>query len=167
MPDVDWIFYDTAVFTSGPAGQLQLFQIPQGGDTTHVENFTNSIGSGSLPANMSFIIRAIAIYAELDVLQLELPKIFNKSYLEIVISDKVMLKAPLAYFAAPQQYAGQFELASAALQQLVSWTGPLFELTIPIPIPGGTPFKINITQIVATTADEQVKCLLLGTLSRP
>lgn len=167
MPDVDWVFFDTAIFTTGPAGQIQLFQIPQGGDSVHVEDFTNSIGSGSLPANMSFLIKAIAMYAELDIVEIEIKKVLARSYLEIVVADKVMLKAPLIYFAAPQGYAGYNNVTPAANLMAVSYVGPLFELVIPIPIPGGTPFKINVTQIVATAADEQVKLLMIGTLTRP
>ena len=58
-------------------------------------------------------------------------------------------------------------LTPAAGLMAVSYGGPLFEMVIPIAIPGGTPFKVNITQMVATAADEQVKCLLIGTLTRP
>ena len=167
MPDLDWILFDTAVFTTGPAGQIQLFQVPQGGDATHTEDFTNSLGAGSLPANQNFVIKGIAIYPELDIVEVEIKKVLARSYLEIVVADLVKLKAPLVYFAAPQQYSGFDNLTPAAGLMAVSYGGPLFEMVIPIAIPGGTPFKVNITQMIATAADEQVKCLLIGTLTRP
>lgn len=167
MPDVDWILYDTAPFTIAAAGQLPLYQIPQGGDAVHTEDFCNTPGAGSLPANQNFMIKAIAIYPEPSCLQVDIDLVFNRSYVEIIVADKVMLKAPMAYFAAPQSFGGSNGIVLAALATWVSYSGPLFEMVIPIPIPGGTPFRVNITQVVGISANTQVKCLLIGTLTRP
>lgn len=167
MPDVDWILYDTAPFTNAIAGQLPLFQIPQGGDAVHIEDFCNTPGAGSLPANMNFLIKGIAIYPEPAVLDIDIGPIFNRSYVEIIVADKVMLKVPMAYLAGPQQVTGVADAAIAIVSGSATYSGPPFELTIPIPIPGGTPFRVNITQMVATSVTIQVKCLLIGILTRP
>lgn len=167
MPDLDWIFYDTAPFNTTAGAVHELFQVPQGGDATHVENYTNMSGAGALPPNHKFLVKAISIYPEMDIGQEEIQKIFNKSFVEIIVGDRVFLKCPIAHLAAPQQFTRHYSQAAAADGENITFSGPLFELNIPIEIPGGTPFKVNITQVVATTAAEQVKCLLIGNLTRP
>lgn len=167
MPDVDWIMYDTAPFTIAAAGQLQLFQVPQGGDATHIEAYCNTPGAGSLPANQNFVIKAIAIYPDQDVTIGDLRLVFKQSYVEIVVSDKVMLKVPMAYLAAPMDFSQAVNFADPLVLAAGAYSAPLYEFVIPISIPGGTPFKVNITQITALIAAVQVKCLLIGTLTRP
>lgn len=167
MPDVDWIIYDTAPFTIAAAGQLTLFQVPQGGDSTHVEAYCNTPGAGSLPANQAFVIKAIAIYPDQDVTIGDLRLVFKQSYLELIVADKVMLKCPIAFLAAPMQFSEAVNAADPLVLAAGAYSAPLFELTLPIHIPGGTPWKVNITQITDIIANVQVKCLLIGTLTRP
>jgi len=167
MPDLSWVLYDTAQFGTSANTSHELFQVAQGADSTHSEDFTNSPGSGSLPSNQKFIVKAIAVYPEHNIDQAEIAKIFNKSWLQLKVSESVKLKTPLSLLAAPQQFTGHYTQGTAADGNNVSWSGPLFELEIPIEIPGGTQYKVTIMQVVAAAATEQVKCCLIGTLTRP
>lgn len=164
MPDLSWVLYDTAVFNTTANVGHELFQVSQGGDTTHTEDFTNSPGAASLPANQNFEIKAIGVYPEHDITAAELVKIYNKSWLELKVSESVKLKLPLSLVAAPQEFSGA---VGAAAGSGLSWAGPVFDLEIPIPVPGGTQYKVTIQQVVATAAAEQLKVCLFGTLTRP
>lgn len=167
MPDVDWILYDTAPFTIAIAGQMQLFQVPQGGDATHTEAFCNTPGAGAFPSAQAFTINGIAVYPDQDCTIGDLRLVFKQSYVEIVVADKIMLKCPMALLAAPMEFSQAVNAADALLLAGGAYSAPPFELNIPIVIPGGTPFKVNITQIIAVVAAVQVKCALRGKLTRP
>lgn len=164
MPDLSWVLYDTAVFNTVATTAHELFQVSQGSDSTHTEDFTNSPGAGSLPSGQNMEVKAVGVYPEHDVTAAELVKIYNKAWLELKVSESVKLKLPLSLVAAPQEFNGA---VGAAAGSGLSWAGPIFDLEIPIPIPGGTQYKVTIMQVVATAAAEQLKVCLFGTLTRP
>ena len=84
-----------------------------------------------------------------------------------MVADKIMLKAPMALFAAPMEFSQAVNAADALLLAGGAYSAPQFVFEIPIIIVGGTPFKVNITQITALIANVQVKCALRGKLTRP
>lgn len=164
MPDLSWVLFDTAVFSTSANTAHELFQVSQGSDATHTEDFTNSPGAGSLPAGQKMLVKAIGVYPEHDITAAELVKIYNKSWLELKVSESVKLKLPISLLAAPQEFTGA---VGAAAGSGLSWSGPVYDLEIPILIDGGTQYKVTIMQVVATAAAEQLKVCLFGILTRP
>jgi len=162
------ILYDTALTSASAAKTDKLFQHGEGSDTTHVSSFTNMVGDGAFPQTISMVVKRIEVFPEANVLHTELALIFNKAYLEFVLAEQSLLQIPLIMAAARHALVGQFHEVTADTDcACMAPTGPGFELAIPIAIPGGTHFEIDVAFPGATAAVEQLKVMLRGTLTRP
>lgn len=167
MADLDYVLYDTAVFTNA-ANDLLLFQVAQGADATHTEQFTNAFFAGSLPSNVSFDIERIVVFPDYAVPDADVSKIWTASFMELKINDMTWLKLPLALCAGSAAYGGSDTTTAAANAQHVGLLGNGYVLTNKIVIPDGTPFKVRVVQTVAlAAASSNIKVCLDGMLHRP
>lgn len=168
MPSLSYVLYDTAQFGTSGNVDHQLFQVPQGGDATHDESFTNARGGGTLPNDESFEVNRIGIVTDYEVVEADLPALYIDSFVEVRVGDRTVLKAPLALFAMRSAYGGHFAQAAAANQSLIGLVGDGFKLDTPINLPGGQSFKVKVHQGTAVAAaDSSIKVCLFGTLTMP
>lgn len=165
MPDYRYDIYDTAVFGAAAATTFDLFQVPQGADATHTESFTNARGSGQFPVKENFLIDWIGVIYDYNTVLADIPKIQVGSFLKVIVNNFEILKAPLARFIANSAYGGHYSQAAAADEAVIGLIGNGYFLDIPILIPGGTQFKVQLFQNLAITAASNMKTVLCGKLS--
>jgi len=161
------VLYDTAVTDTSAAKTDKLFQHGEGSDTTHVSGFTNMVGNGALPTTMEMSVARIEVFPEMDIIQAELVKLFDNGYVELVIGEESLLQVPLIACAARHKFSGEFHEATPSASALLAPSGPGLELEPAIAIPGGTHFHVDVAFFAPTTAAEQLKVCLCGTLTRP
>ena len=167
MSDLDFVLYDTAVFSNAATDTL-LFQVAQGADATHTEQWTNAFFAGALPANVSFEIERIVVFPDYAVPDADVSKIWQNSFMEIKVNDLTMWKSPLAMLAGSAAFGGTDTTTAAANANHVGLSGTGYQLTRPILLPEGTPFKVRMVQTIAlAAANSWVKVCLDGTLHRP
>lgn len=167
MADLRYFLYDTAVFGTTAGTEHVLFQVAQGGDATHTEDFTNSRGAGSLPSEERFVCDRIGVFVDAAIADAEVEKVFTGSFLEIRVADKSVFKAPLKVCAGYGGWSGHFTQATAANRALIGPAQGYCHLDIPIEIPGGTAFRVRVYQKTALAAAANVKVVLGGVLSTP
>jgi len=158
--------YDTAVFGAVADTLHTLFQIVQGQDATHNKGFTNTRGAGQFPSEEMFTIESIGIYPDADFILADLESMWRASYLELTVTNTTMLLSPLSVFAKYGGWGGHYTQASAADAAAIGKLGLGRKLPIPIEVKGGTQFKVEIFQSIATAASMNVKCVLNGILER-
>ena len=168
MPEkIDFVLYDTWQPSTTAGAEATLFQTPQGGDSTHVESFTNMLGAGSLPGDLSFTINEIEIQPVQDIALADIQKLFKESFLEIRVSGKDFIKAPLQLFASKSGFSGHYSQTAAADGSAISLLAGRVTLKNPIVVPGGAPFKVRAVLGTALSAAKNVKVCLIGELERP
>lgn len=167
MPDYYTTLYDTAVFGVA-VGESTLFQVVQGGDSTHVETFTNSLGSGQIPQDYQFTIQRIHAIVDVNAVAADIQNLPLKSFVEIRLKDTTVFKAPLQLLMSKSAYGGYFAQASAADEAIIGLSGDGFNLPIPIVVDGGVSFKVRVYQGTAlANASQYLKIVLEGVLSVP
>lgn len=167
MPDIDFVLYDTAPFGTSAGVSHNLFQVVQNGDATHTEDFTNMLGSGSLPQAYTFRLKSIQVFPAENVGQADLAAILLKSWIVVVVGDTEYIQAPLHLFCAPGQITGHYTQAAAATAAALTFGGLPYLLDNPIEIPGGTRFLVTVYQGTGLATATQVKVCLVGTLVKP
>lgn len=165
MADLHYVIYDSVDFTNA-VGNFTLFQIPQGGDATHVESFTNMRGGGQFPTDETFLIKKVGFVVDHNPVLADLLNMWYLSFLEIRVNDFTVFKSPLQALSQYNAYAGHYSEASASNEALIGLKGDGFALDIPIKVPGGTQFKVNVYQGTAlSTTGRRMKVLLEGVLT--
>jgi len=168
MADYDYVLFDTAVFGVAANTEHTLFQVPQGGDATHTEAFTNMRGAGALPAEEAFRIEEIHVMVDVNGAVADLQDMWVGNFLEIRIADRTLLKIPLVMAASHNEFGGMYTQETAADEALIGRKGDGFKLKVPLQLPGGTSFRVRIQQVTAMSAASQnVKVALRGTLTMP
>lgn len=165
--DLDYTLYDTAIFGTVANFESVLFQVAQGADVTHIESFTNMRGAGALPQEEAFKCNWIGVAVDFtSTLPQDYKAMWLGSFLEFRLSDKTVLKAPLAMFAAASGFSGHYSQAAAADNAAIGLMGNGYTLDIPIEISGGTAFRVRIVQgTVLSAVSKNVKVLLNGILT--
>lgn len=167
--NLSYPLYDTAVFGTAAAGEVALFQVPQGGDPTHTKSFTNARGAGFLPQNESFEVNNIGVYMDfLNLVPADLENVWLSNYIYIRVSDQTLFFAPLRACARFNEFNGFYSQGAAANGSLGGLAGGGYDLgKNPIEIPGGVAFSVVIAQVtVLTVAAVPVRVVLDGTLTR-
>ena len=165
--DLHTVLYDTWQPSTTAAAEAMLFQVPQGGDATHTESFTNARGAGVLPSGEKFLIKKIKLIIDEQIAEADFDTRLYGGYIEVRIKDKTVLKAPCQMFFAHSAYGGHFTQATAALTQSIGPIGDGFILDLPILINGGERFQVRCVQGVAFAAAIDHKVALEGILSLP
>lgn len=165
MPDFSFVLYDTAPFGATAGTDHVLFQVSQGADSTHTEAYTNSRGAGQLPTEEKFLLKRLHAIIDHNTALADIPKIFNASYFELRVSDKIVFKCPLAMLSSKNSYGGHYTQAAAADEAVIGLDGEGYELEIPIEIQGGVSFRPKVYQGTAVTASSNIKIVLEGTLT--
>ncbi|KKN10111.1 hypothetical protein LCGC14_1039940 [marine sediment metagenome] len=166
MARLTYDIYDTAIFGAVANTLHTLFQIVQGQDAVHNRGFTNTRGAGQFPAEETFTIESIGVYPDADFIPADLESMWRGSYLELTVTNTTMLLSPLTVFAKYAAWGGHFTQATAADAAAIGKLGLGRKLPMPIEVPGGTQFKIEVFQAEATAAAMNVKCVLNGILER-
>lgn len=165
MPEtLSYIFYDEATFTTA-AGELQLFATPQGA-SGRTKFITNSPNNSAMKTNESFVIERIRVWLDSIEIVADLEKILPQSYIRILVKDKEVFLAPLAMVQGGGGWLGEFHEAANSLARLINLAGEGFKLDIPIVIPKGEKFEVYIGQGTALANAAQIKCALIGKLTR-
>jgi hypothetical protein len=161
--------FDTLVMGTAIQGEQALFQVQQGADATHSKDFTNMRGAGSLANGESFVCNKIGVFVDFNLtVESDVENVWIKNYLEFRVNDQTMLLAPLRVYAQYNGYAGHFTQSAAANDVMGGLQNDGYELPIPISIPTGTGFRINIPQNVAlSAANILLRVVLHGELNRP
>lgn len=168
MPDYSFHIYDTALFGVTAGTTHTLFQVPQGGDATHVMDFTNMRGAGQFPVNEKFTIRKIMVASESELAEADVTAWYRLSYLKLLRSNHEDLISPLLPLIAYAGFGGHFTQAAAANRALIGRMGEGYVLTPNISIDGGDAFKIEVFQGVAlSAANQRIKVILEGILNSP
>lgn len=165
--DLDYILYDTIPLGTVINTEFQLFKVAQGGDATHTENFTNMRGAGSLPIGEAFVVNRIGLIIDANTVVADLHNLFLKSFVEIRVNDKSLLKMPAALASDANMYGGHYTQTAAANEYTVGLEGDGFDLAIPIKIPGGNSFFVRYFQGTVMTATVNMKVYLRGTYTLP
>lgn len=159
--------YDTAFFGTTLATLYTLFQASQGSSSTLTKAVTNSRGAGQLPQNESFEVDWIGVFLDEIPVVGDAQKVWVDSYSEIRVNDETVLLTPLRRLAALNSFGGHFGQASAADLAAIGLNGLGFPLDIPIVIPGGTSFRVDIFQGTALASTTQsVRFVMSGILNR-
>lgn len=166
---ITYPLFDTIVFGNATQAEQALFQVPQGGDTTHTKTFTNMRGAGALPVQENFTVKKIGVFVDfLVVLPSDLYNIWIGNYLELRVADQTLIQAPLRVFAQYNAFTGHYSQAAAANGTLGGIQNDGYELEDPIVIKGGTAFRVNVPQNTAlSVASIPVRVVLHGELDRP
>lgn len=164
MAVYDFDLYDSVVFGATPDLTQSLFQVGEGADATHVREFTNMRGAGSLPQGEEFLVRSIHCISEMSPPQADIEKIYQDSYLEFILNNLSILRSPLRVFASHSDWSGQFTQAAAADITALGAVGMGRSLSIPVLIKGGTGFKVNLYNGTALSANHTLRILLRGDL---
>lgn len=161
--------FDTMVFGNAVQAEQALFQVPQGGDTTHTKSFTNMRGAGAFPVQENFNVYAVGVFVDFNVvLPADLYNVWIGNYLELRVADQTMLQVPLRACAQYNSFNGHYSQAAAANGTLGGIQNDGYELKNPVPIKGGTAFRVNIPQATAlSVASIPVRVILHGELDRP
>jgi len=168
MPSYSFVLYDSALFMSTAAGDIVLYQVAEGGDSTHVKPYTNMRGAGQLPASESLLVKKLGVWLDANVVAADAQDMWIGSYIEIEVANRTVLEIPLALCAMSNGFGGVIAQTSAADEAIIGKLGDGFTLDIPILINGGTNFKVIVHQETAVAADStNVKVALLGDLSIP
>lgn len=167
MPDLRYALYDTYVFGAA-ASSGRLFQVAEGGDATHVTAFTNSRGAGVIPQNEKFTIDRIYAIEDYIPLIANRVNITIASWIELIVSNRSVLKIPLILCWYNNAYGGHFAQAAAADLAVIGRMGQGYDLTDhPIVIDGGNQFVVVVNQGTAVAAASNVKFVLNGILTTP
>jgi hypothetical protein len=166
--NLSYQLYDTAIFNIALAGEVSLFQVPQGGDATHTKSFTNARGAGFLPQNESFDIDNIGIYQDfMNLVPADLENVWISNYIFIRVSDQTLFFSPLRSCARYNEFNGFYSQAAAANATLGGLAGGGYNLDNPITIPGGVAFSVVVAQVTPMTVNAiPVRCVLDGVLHR-
>ncbi|SRR5258708_6033622 len=168
MPEVKYTLYDTAVFGVTANTEFLLFQVRQGADATHTENFTNSRGPGVMPQSEKFVIQQIDIFPDFKVLEANSMTWFLASVFEIKLADKSLLKVPMAMCLGENNWTGSDASTAAADQAHVGLMNGGYPLADkPIELAAGEVFVVRVLQGTAAAASSNVKVALTGLLTFP
>lgn len=167
MPDYDWVFYDTATLATS-AGDIRLFDTPEGKDSSHNGDITNFQNNGQFPESETFTIREIGAYLDAEASEANSFLAWYKQRLKITRNQSNILDVPLVYLASHDAWNGVVTQASAAAQNWIGRLGKGMMLETPIVLEGGVSFNVTINQFVAMTGTTQLmKVYLRGTWDRP
>ena len=167
MPDLSYVVYDTAVLTNAVSDQV-LFQVPQGGDATHTESFTNARGAGQFPTGESFSIKKISIFPDVKLVVADEANFILNSFIEIRVSDLTVFKCPLQLCIDRAAFGGAYTQAAAATEAAIGLIGDGYRLENEIDINGGVSFRVRVYGGTALSATgRNVKVALHGVLTLP
>lgn len=169
MAKLTYPLFDTMLFGTAVQVEQALFQVQQGGDATHTKSFTNMRGAGALANSESFICKKIGVFMDFNtIVEADIESLWIGNYLELRVNDQTMIIAPLRLFAQYNGFVGHFTQAAAANDVMGGLQNDGYELEIPIMIPTGVAFRVNIPQnTVLSVASIPVRVILHGELTRP
>lgn len=166
MADLSYVLFDTAPFGNAAGVEMLLFQVQQGGDSTHTEQFTNMRGPGFLPQKEIFVVDKISSVVDVVLAEADVQSWFRATFLEIRLNNQTYLKIPIVLTVDGSLYGGHFTQAAAANRALIGVQGDGYELKMPIKIEGQQPFVVRILQGTALAAANQfIKVCLHGVYS--
>lgn len=157
-----YTLYDTWQPSTVANAQATLFQVPQGGDATHTQSFTNMRGAGALPQTEMFEIDWIGLVVDSAPAVADILKLFYGGIAEIRVADFSMLVTPLSLLVARSAYSGDNVQATPADTPTIGLLGDGFYLDQHIMIGGAIPFKVLLTQSQALAATRNLKFIFSG-----
>lgn len=159
--------YDTAFFGTVASTLFSLFQAAQGSTSVLTKSVTNSRGAGAFPQNETFTVDWLGVFLDELPNVVDAQSVFLDSYAEIRVNDETVLLTPLRMLAAKNGWGGHFGQAAAANLAAIGLMGEGKPLDIPIEIPGGTAFRVDVFQGTALSAVTQsVRFVMSGILDR-
>lgn len=163
MPEMDYTFYDTAVFTNVANTVHTLFQVANGADSTHNDAFTNMSGSGAFPQSEDFTLQWLGVTADFNGVVADYQNMWIGSIIQIEVANKLWLKMPLTMCSHRNAWSGLYTQAAAAAESLIGLKGEGYTLRKPIQFPKGVGFRVIIIQPTAlSVATSNVKVLMSG-----
>lgn len=166
MAKLDYTLYDTALFGVAVA-EYSLFQNSQGSGAAFTKSITNMRGAGALPTSESFECQELHVYYEENPVIADALNVWLLSYLEFFVNDEQQLLIPLVMCASHNAFGGHYTEVAASDTAAIGQAGNGFMLKIPIMIPGGTQFRVNVYQgTVLSGASLNVKVIMRGVLDR-
>lgn len=164
---IDWVLYDFDKGSHAAGVEVTFFDAAEPSATNNQQD-TNMQVASQLPSGEKFTIHKIGVLFDWPAAvanATEETDALDQATLELVVASKRMFIAPVQILLAPNQFPA-VDIASGASCGNIgnNW----FELKHPITIPGGTSFKVVLTQgITDTTADITFGVCLVGELTRP
>lgn len=164
--DLSYVFFDT-LSTGTAAFDTLLFQVAQGGDSTHTEDYTNSKGAGSFPAGQKFTVKKISVAFDPAITPADLSKIAIGSFIQLRVNDQVLFWSPLSYVFGKSGYQGFSNQAAAATLAAAGVISEGFDFETPVEIAGGVSFAVRIKTTQATAASTKLVCSMRGVFTMP
>ena len=165
--DLHYCLYDTWEPGTTAHAEATLFQVAEGGDSTHTEQYTNMRGAGSLPNAERFLVKRVHLIQDENVTDADFDTYLYGAIVEMRVKDKTMFKVPAQLLFSHSAKAGHFAQATAADAEFIGPVGDGWALEIPIEIPPGAPFKVRCKQGGAFATTISFKLVLEGILSTP
>lgn len=163
----DWVLYDHGAPTHAASATVTLFDQAESAATNTYQD-TNMPLANQLPTTQKFVIHKIGVIFDWEAAITnagEEVDALDQGILELKIAEKRVFIAPIhIVMAAGQQASADIAAGANISSNAVNW----FEFKHPILIPGGTPFKVVITQgLTDTAADITFGVCLVGELTTP
>lgn len=167
MADFFYPLFDTVVLGTAADTLHTLFQVSEGADSVHTAQFTNMRGAGILPQEERFVIRKIHAIVQGEVAEADLPLLFQGNYLEVVINNDTLFRAPLHLCSSHNAYGGAVNQAAAANNLAIGMMGMGLDINPTISLQGGRNFKVRVYQESALSVTENMLIVLEGVLTLP
>lgn len=166
--ELDYIYYDTAVFGTVANTTHVLFQTANGATSTANDAFTNMSGSGSFPQSEDFSIQWLGVAIDYNGVTADYQNTFYGNVFTIEVANKMLFRVPLFVLAYRSAYGGHYSQTAAADESAIGLAGDGYSLRKPIFIPKGTGFRVSILQATAlSAANRNVKVLMGGIRTMP
>lgn len=154
--------YDTWTPSTTANAESILFQVIQGGDATHNEQFTNMRGAGALPQTEKMVINKIKIQPDVILTKADVLILYYNALIEFKLSDFSYFKVPVMQCIDHAAWSGAPLEATIADTITIGPWGQGWELVNPISIPGAQPFKVRLIQGAALSGASRIKVILEG-----
>lgn len=166
MPEeLDWVYYDW-IDSSTTASAVKTLFAQSEGTSNHYT--TNMPVKSRLLDTEEFEVREISAWFETDLAHADLIKLYDRCVLEFKINNDRIFSAPMIMVAPKNKFiACAVAMDDAATTQVVGAAGGPFKLKIPIRIPPGASFAVEITLGHGSSpSDTGIGCALRGRLRR-
>lgn len=166
--DLSYPIYDTALFGTTDNTTHVLFQILEGGDSTHTSDFTNARGAGQFPQQEKFTIRKVSVAMETNYTLVNAEDWFLDGFIQIYVANQIMFQSPLLNVIDYSDYSGHYTQTVAADLAMIGKAGRGYNLDPVLVVGGGVAFKVVVYQGTVVAANNtRVKVILDGILNRP
>jgi len=161
MPKVDWAWYSWKEVATA-AGTTVFFDESE---AAKGRTITNMKMAGQLPSGESFLIKSIQLFIDSIEDYTDAQKLLSKSIVMLEIGEERKFIAPSSFFVPQGSLQGSVSaggLTTGVPIDLHGVQGAVYEFNIPIELPGGVGFKVELETTQTLGAATGVYVVLVG-----